>query len=223
MMRRSCPGVDSARDRESAVDGERLAGDVARGRARKKQHGGRDLVRASRTGPSGVRASSGAVSCSKGIIGAVMPVSTTPGATAFTRMPSRRPTRPRASSSAARLRPWPRRSPGTISTAEERRHRREVDHARAAVDRAARRAVAGRARHAERAEEVDGDRLLEHVGLVLVAPAGQVLARVVDEYVEAVEARRRPRRCRPARSCGTVIRERCEVGVVLARRRLEFR
>ena len=37
--------------------------------------------------PIGVRASSGAVSCSYGIIGLVMFVSTTPGATAFTRMP----------------------------------------------------------------------------------------------------------------------------------------
>ena len=54
---------------------------------------------------------------------------------------------------------------------------------------AAREQVARRARHAERAEEVDRDRLLEHVGLVLAAAAGEVLARVVHEHVEAVEAR----------------------------------
>ena len=47
------------------------------------------------------------------------------------------------------------------------------------------------------------DRFLEHLGLVLAAPARQVLAGVVDEHVERVEAPRRPPRSRPARSYGT--------------------
>ena len=52
---------------------------------------------------------------------------------------------------------------------------------------AARQQRAAEVGQAERAEEVDRDDFLEHVGVVLAAPAGEVLARVVHEHVERSE------------------------------------
>ena len=78
---------------------------------------------------------------------------------------------------------------------EEARHRADVDDAGPTVDGAGGQKGLARRGEAEGPEEVGGDDLLEHLGLPLVAAAGQVLAGVVDEDVEPVQVLARVGRC----------------------------